>query len=372
MAATLVVGNNEVINTRLRDALVREGHDCAVSSLVAATLGLNDPANVPPAILGVVLSPEPELALTFLAAARGRAPGCVLAVGPALDPKLILRAMRAGADHYLDETDLNAELPAVLQRLRPAAAAPEESGRLVCVLGAGGGCGASTVAANVATVLAKEHKTSLLLELKAGAGDLGALLDLKPTHTLADLCHEGSGLDRVMFERSLSKHVSGVHLLAPPPRGLGDPGRVPAEALARAVALARSQFPYVVADLEDCVYEEQAEVLAQSDAVVVVLRLDFATLRNARCLLERLGLLGLHPECVRLVANRHGQPKEVPASKAEEALGVKIAHFLPDDPRTANWCINNGVPAVEWHPRSALAKGLVGLAKGVNGRHREH
>src|SRR5207302_3429582 len=141
-----------------------------------------------------------------------------------------------------------------------------------------------------------------------------------------------------------------------PPRGLGDPGRVPTEAMARAVALARAQFPYVVADLEDCVYEEQAEVLAQADVVLVVLRLDFASLRNARGLLERLGQLGLPAERVRLVANRHGQPKEVPGPKAEEALGLKIAHYLPDDPKTANWCINNGVPAVEWHPRSGLAK----------------
>src|SRR4051794_10820467 len=102
MAATLVLGNNEVVTAKLRDALAREGHDCAVATLFSATLGLNDPAEAPPAVLAVVLSPDPDLGLTVLAAARAKAPGCVLAVGPATDPKLILRALRAGADHYLD------------------------------------------------------------------------------------------------------------------------------------------------------------------------------------------------------------------------------------------------------------------------------
>ena len=35
---------------------------------------------------------------------------------------------------------------------------------------------------------------------------------------MGDLCHNASRLDRVMFERSLVKHDSGVHLLAPPHR----------------------------------------------------------------------------------------------------------------------------------------------------------
>ena len=49
---------------------------------------------------------------------------------------------------------------------------------------------------------------------------------------------------------------------------------------------------------------------------------------------------------MRLVVNRYGQPKEVPASKAEEALGLKIAHYIPDDPKTVNRANNNGVPLV--------------------------
>ena len=68
------------------------------------------------------------------------------------------------------------------------AAQPSEAGRMIAVLAPSGGSGSSTLAVNVATVLAKEHKSAALIDLKLQAGDLAALLDLKPTYTLADLC----------------------------------------------------------------------------------------------------------------------------------------------------------------------------------------
>ena len=43
--------------------------------------------------------------------------GPILAVGPTTDPKLILRSLDEGANHYVDETDLDRQLEVVLARL---------------------------------------------------------------------------------------------------------------------------------------------------------------------------------------------------------------------------------------------------------------
>ena len=75
---------------------------------------------------------------------------------------------------------------------------------------------------------------------------------------------------------------------------------------------------------------------------------------------------------VRLVANRYGQPKELPYGRAEEALGMKIWQYIPDDPKTINRANNNGVPAVLESPRAPVSKSLRCLATGVNGRQRAH
>jgi pilus assembly protein CpaE len=216
--------------------------------------------------------------------------------------------------------------------------------------------------------LAKEHKSSVLVDLKLEVGDLAALLDLKPTHTLADLCQNVQRMDRVMFEHSLVKHSSGVQLLAAP-RMYADVPLVTAEGVRQALVLARSLAPYVVVDLDHSFDDEQIQVLRMADVILLLIRLDFSSLRNARRTLEYLGQLGVDTEHVRLVVNRSGMPKEVPASKAEDALGVKIFHYIPDEPRTVNRANNNGIPVVLEAPTAKVSKSVTRLAFSINGRH---
>ena len=133
------------------------------------------------------------------------------------------------------------------------------------------------------------------------------------------------------------------------------------------LTLARAVFPYVVVDLDHSFRDEQiAGAPARPTSILLVLRLDFASLRNARRTLDHLEQLGIPRDRLRLVVNRYGQPKEVPAAKAEEALGVKIFHYVPDDPKTVNRANNNGVPVVLESP---LGQGL--QEPGQAGRQRQ-
>ena len=163
------------------------------------------------------------------------------------------------------------------------------------------------------------------------------------------------------------KHDSGVHLLAPPAQ-LVDVAQVRPDGVALAVTLARASFPYVVADMDHSFREEQLGVLAKADTVLVVFRLDFASLRNVRRTLEHLERREVDREKIRLVVNRYGQAQEVPPGKAEDALGMKIAHYVPEDAKAINRANNNGVPVVIEAPSSKVARSLVQLAASVNGR----
>jgi pilus assembly protein CpaE len=313
-------------------------------------------------MLLVVLSPAADRALHLLRKIRARVAGPVLAVGVASDSKLILRTLHEGADHYLDETDLEAQLDAVLLRLQikdVGSRAP--TGRLIALLGASGGSGTSTLAVNVAAVLAREADRCALIDLKPGVGDLAALLDLKPTHNLADLCLNAGRLDRAMFESALVVHSSGIHLLAPPLM-YEDIRLVTASGVQKTLNLTRDAFRFTVVDLEDCYHEEQLAVLRQADFILLVLRLDFTSLRSTRRILEYLEQAGMSRERVRLVINRYGQAKELPLSEAENALGLKIAHLIPDDPKTVNAANNAGEPAVSRTPSAKVSQSIVHLA----------
>jgi pilus assembly protein CpaE len=361
-----IVGDHEPLADLIRETLRQEGHDCPPGQVLPLAQA-DRLSRVHFELLVVVLSPDPERALAAAADLQVAASVKVVVVGPGSDSRLVLRALRGGASDYVDEAALEDELPTALRRLRAEVAAPAEPGRTIAVLAASGGSGSSTLAANLATVLAQGHTSSLLVDLKLETGDLAALLDLRPAHTLADVCQNLGRLDRVMFERSLVRHGSGVHLLAPP-RIIADVRQVTPEGVRQALCMGRALFPYVVVDLDHTFREEQCQVLRQVDVVLLVLRLEFTALRNTQRALDYLERQGVRRDQVRVVVNRYGQPKEVPAAKAEEALGMKVSHFIPDDPRTVNRANNNGVPVVLESPSAKVSRVITQLAAGVNGR----
>jgi pilus assembly protein CpaE len=364
---TSIVSDHETVSARVQQVLRFGGHECPAEHIVSIDGAVPHLAQAHPRLVVLVLSPDPERALAVLGKLRDKGRR-VLAVGAAA-PKLVLRALRGGADDYVDEGSLELDLDAVINRQQEEDEEQSESGRLIAVLAPSGGSGSSTLAVNVATVLAKEHQQVALVDLKLVSGDLAALLDLNPTYTLADLSRNRARLDKIMFERSLVQHASGVHLLAPP-RMYADIEYVTPEGVCQALDLALSVFPYVVVDLDHSFHAVQLQALRKADVILLVLRLDFASLRNARRCLEHLEGLGIAKELVRLVVNRYKQPKEVSVSEAEEALGVKFFHFIPDDPWTVNRANNNGTPVVLEAPSAKVSKSITRLAISINGQHK--
>jgi pilus assembly protein CpaE len=348
----LILSDHEAHGQAVRRTLSCQGYECPASPDTLDGIGDAD-------LCVLVLSPNPPRGLSLLPELRTRTRGRILAVGPTQDIRLVLGSLRAGADDYLDETDLERELESALQRCT----GPDgrRQGRLIAFLGPSGGSGCSTLAANVATVLARDHKSAVLADLKAEGGDLAALLDLKPTHTFADLCQLSNQLDRALFERSLAVHSSGVRLLAAP-RSATEIGSITVQGVRQTLTLARALFPYVVADLDHGYREEQAQVLELAERIVVVLRLDFSCLRNVHRTLDLLEQRGVTPERIRVVVNRHGQAQEIPAARAEQALGRSIHQYIPEDVRTINRANNQGVPVVLDNPSAKVSRALVQLA----------
>jgi pilus assembly protein CpaE len=370
----LLISDDEATGSEIRRILIREGVPIPASNVVTLAEVTKRPDRVG---AGLVLAVLPADAvgslktLDVLGKLHREQHSHIIALGPAGDPKLVIRALRGIVDDYVDLDEVEQELAGAIANWRARRPAQRAEGRLIAVLAPSGGSGSSTLAANIATVLAKKHEAAGLLDLKLESGDLAALLDLKPTYTIADLGQNIDRMDRVFFERTLAKHASGVHLLAPP-HLLADVRRVTTDCVRQAVAIAREMFPYVVADLDHSYRDEQEEVLRLADIVLVVLRLDFSSLKNVRRTLEHLDRLGVAQEKIRLVVNRYGQAKEVPAAKAEAALGKKIDHYVPDDPKTINKANNTGVPVVLDAPSAKVSRSVAKLAESVNGRHLDH
>jgi pilus assembly protein CpaE len=164
-----------------------------------------------------------------------------------------------------------------------------------------------------------------------------------------------------MFEKILVNHPSQIQLVASP-QMFGGTRMVTTQGVGQAILWARKLFPSVIADLEDCFHEEQMVALRQASNILLVSRLDFTSLRNVRRILNHLQEEGIERSKLQLVVNRYGQANELPAEEAQEALGGKVSHMIPDDVKSVNGANNTGEPVVLKSPTTKVAQAISDLA----------
>ena len=109
----------------------------------------------------------------------GQAPASddsVLLVVPALDPALMLEAMRAGVNEIVAASDFRFRLHTAIKRL-VGSQTPAVRGEVFAFVGAKGGVGTTTIAVNVASALAKPGaEATLLIDLNTVCGDAAVFL----------------------------------------------------------------------------------------------------------------------------------------------------------------------------------------------------
>jgi len=343
--------------------------------LLQSKYGVGNPLAVPAEQLDSHLTPQPpdliviclctatpEKTLDVVRRLRDVAAVHTIVAGQAADPKLILGLLQAGAELFVDEADLESQFAAGLARLRLKTGEAGTPGRIISVLSASGGCGASTLAVNVAAVLAQSHGKCGLIDLNAGHGDLPSLLDVKPQYTLADVCLNESRLDRAMFENMLVRHDSGIHLLAAAPN-LEDIRTVTARGVEQALTLCQELTGCVVVDHEDCLHDEQVAVLKRASSILLICRLGFTSLRHTKRICDRLGSLAISRQKIKIVVNQYGQQGELPLDEAEHALGEKLKDLVCYEPKAINMANSAGVPVVGSNGNSKLTQSIVALVK---------
>ncbi|HXK93448.1 MAG TPA: response regulator [bacterium] len=129
----------------------------------------------------------------------------IVCIGDRSDSQSILKCFRSGADEFLMKPLQEDELRQVFQRLQiriPAPVVEEEkaapSGKVLAVWGSRGGCGATTIACNLAFDLAYRGPT-ILADFHEHQGDLALFFDLKPNFSLQDIWGNGDRIDEARW-----------------------------------------------------------------------------------------------------------------------------------------------------------------------------
>lgn len=209
--------------------------------------------------------------------------------------------------------------------LADAVGARAGDGRLVAVVGASGGVGASTCAAALAVAAADRGQRTMLLDGDPWGGGLDLLLGAE--HTAGwrwpRLVNASGHLGDLTGQLP---HVDGVDLLAAGRRTtLRRTDEIGSEQLASVLGSATRSHDLIVVDLPRCRGSMGQETLRRAALTVLVARADLRGLAAARELVPWLP----DNDCQVLLRGR--RPQTVGADLVEESLGLPVVAAVPDE-----------------------------------------
>lgn len=317
--------------------------------VVVADLGFEDPGGVLE-LLDKLPTPRPQLVV----------------IGPRDQSTVILRAMRMGVYEYFETRPSVSDLRQLLERIgaesEPGPEPSSRPARVVAVMGAKGGVGATVVACQLAGSLRALGARVAVVDLNLPLGDVALHHDVQPTYTLANIARESEQFDATYLRTLLQGRPDGVQILAAPSHA-EEAELVRGVHVERALQLLRDDFDWVIADVSRDWGERTVRALDLADQILLVTLLDVPTLNHTREHIDLLERLGHSGQRVRLLANRHGAGDSVLDKDLVEFLDRQPDFRIPNDYRTTVAAVNRGVPVAEVAPRSPVARAFAELAQ---------
>ncbi len=246
---------------------------------------------------------------------------------------LMRRALRAGADEVLFLPLDHGDATRALLKISEARRRVERPGRgQVCALvSITGGVGVTTLSANLALGLRHlSQKQVAVVDLDLQASDLSVVLNLEPERTIVDISDPGRKLDSIGLESALSKHPSGIYLLAAPKR-IEDSETVTSAQVGAALDLMRQLFDFVVVDCGRHINENTVAVWERCDHLFYVLDQSIGAVRCAWRFIDlfgRLDLTGVEPN---FLLNRYNTRHVVSEEQITHTLARPVYSRLPRD-----------------------------------------
>lgn len=290
----------------------------------------------------------------------------VVVVGHENDIALYRDLIARGVSDYIvapiDVLSLIGQLSALYN-----SAGAETLGRIIAVVGAKGGVGASTIAHNLAWSIARGLRLqTVIADLDLAFGTAGLDFNQDPPQGIAEAVFAPDRVDSNLVDRLLSKCSDTLSILAAPAtvERLYDLSENAYDAI---VDVLRSTSPCTILDVPHQWTAWTRRVLIGADEVVIVATPDLANLRNAKTLFDALRQARQNDRPPRIVLNCVGVPRrpEIAAADFAKAIETEPAAIIPFEPKLFGTASNNGQMIAEVEPGAKIVESLDELGRGL-------
>ncbi len=295
----------------------------------------------------------------------------VVLVRSLVDTDALTRAMHAGARDVVADNDADALTAAAsrAQQLSAALRGPggvAHKGRVVSIFSPKGGVGKTTMAVNLALILADRGARQVcLVDLDLAFGDVAITMQLFPSHSIEHAIGSEDSLDYEAIDGLLTRHESGLMVLAAP--SLPDAhDRITPALVSRMIRVLKEKYDYVVIDTAPAFDEQTLTSLDETDDLVMVATLDVPTLKNVKVALETLDMLNIAQNHRHLLLNRADDAVGIGAEKVEAILGMSVSTQISTSIDIAA-ATNAGRPIVLSAPDHESSRAVRALATALTG-----
>lgn len=252
--------------------------------------------------------------------------------------------------------------PDALMRTVCGLYAESDTSRVVAVIGARGGVGASSAAHNIAwSISERQELGATLVDLDLCFGTAAFAFKQVAQQSVTDLLGA--------IERPLAQHNERLQILTAP-AALEPSAAIDEEVMHILIERARRTSPFVVLDLPHAWTGWTRQTLIDADDVVIVAAPDLASLRNAKSIIEALKPARGAKSSPLVALSMVGVPKrpEIMAKDFAEAVGVVPSAALPFDGELFGVSEITGRVVGDIAPDSKAAAAYDALATAITGR----
>lgn len=205
--------------------------------------------------------------------------------------------------------------------------------KVITVMGTRGGTGESTIALNLAGIIAETTKKNVgLVDIDPHEGSLGLALDLEPSRGFREALEKPDRIDALFIDRVVSKPHKYLSVLSAE-ETLQEQVNVHEQAADALLKELRAKFDVVVLDIPRHITAFSSKCLAQADYAVLVAEPSLASLRDTLRLSDLYrDTLKIKPPII--VLNRVGlaAKHEVKLADFEKGVNAKVAASVPFAP----------------------------------------
>ncbi|MDH6256136.1 AAA family ATPase [Bradyrhizobium sp. BR13661] len=250
--------------------------------------------------------------------------------------------------------------------------APEAKavGRIIAVVGAKGGVGASTISHNVAWAIARDlAMDAVVADLDLAFGTAGLDYNQDPPQGIADAVFSPDRVDTAFIDRLLSKCTDHLSLLAAPAT-LDRVYDFGTDAFDAVFDTLRATMPCIVLDIPHQWSGWTKRALIGADDILIVAAPDLANLRNTKNLFDLLKAARPNDRPPLYCLNQVGVPKrpEIAATEFAKAIESQPVVSIPFEPQIFGAAANNGQMIAEISANHKSIEMFLQIAQRLTGR----